>query len=71
MGWIGLVGSAKLPADVLAGSGRRGRGQRARRAEAAGQLGEPDLSVDTPAIQREDTAVSNNAAIVQYGIKSF
>lgn len=75
MGWIGLVGSAKLPADVLAkvqAAVKKAASEPAVQKRLA-ELGEPDLSVDTPAIQREDTAVSErNAAIVKkYGIKSF
>ena len=74
MGWIGLVGSPKLPADVLAKihaavkKAASDPGVQKRLSE----LGEPDLSIDTAALQREDKAISDrNAAIVKkYNIKN-
>ncbi len=75
MGWIGLVGSSRLPADVLAkvqAAVKQAASEPAVQKRLA-ELGEPDLSIDTPAIQREDTAISErNAAIVRkYDIKNF
>jgi tripartite-type tricarboxylate transporter receptor subunit TctC len=69
MGWVGLIGSAKLPADVLAKI--QAAVAKAAQAPAVQQklseLGmEPDLSVDTLALSREIRAMSErNAAIVK------
>ena len=75
MGWVGLVGSPKLPAPVLAkiqAAALKAASDPRVQARLA-ELGvEPDINVDTPALQREDRETSErNAAIVkQYGIKN-
>ena len=69
MGWVGLIGPARLPPDVLA----KIQAAVAKAAQAPAvqkrlsELGmEPDVSVDTPALSREVQAMSErNAAIVR------
>lgn len=75
MGWIGFVGSPKIPADVLAKihAAIKKAGTEPRVQQRLAELGvEPDVNVDTPALQREDQATSDrNAAIVKkYEIKN-
>ena len=75
MGWVGLMGSAKLPADVLARI--HAVVQKAARAPAVQQklsdLGmEPEVNVDTPALQREtrETWERNAGIVKKYDIKN-
>ena len=69
LGWVGFIGSSKLPADTLAKLHMIIK--KAAQAPAVQQklidVGlEPELSVDTPALQSETRAVSErNAAIVK------
>lgn len=72
-GWVGVMGSARLPADVLARI--QAAIDKAARAPVVQQklsdVGlEPEVIVDTPALQRETRAMSErNAGIVKtYGI---
>ncbi|GHD02973.1 MFS transporter [Pseudorhodoferax aquiterrae] len=72
-GWVGVMGSARLPADVLARI--QAAIDKAARAPVVQQklsdVGlEPEVVVDTPALQRETRALSErNAGIVKtYGI---
>jgi tripartite-type tricarboxylate transporter receptor subunit TctC len=72
--WVGLIGSSKLPADVLAKI--HAAVAKAARAPAVQQkladVGlEPDVNVDTPALIRETRETSErNAAIVRkFGIQ--
>lgn len=75
MGWVGLMGSAKLPADLLARI--HAAVQKAAQAPAVQQklsdLGmEPEANVDTPALQREtrETWERNGAIVKKYDIKN-
>lgn len=75
MGWIGLVGPAKLPADVLAkihAAVKKAASEPSVQKRLSDLGVEPDVSVDTPALQREDQETSeHNAGIVKkYGIKN-
>lgn len=74
MGWVGVLGSAKLPADVVANL--QAALEKAAKAPAVRQkladVGlEPEVVVDTPALLRETRAMSErNAAIVKkFGIR--
>ncbi|MDM0001955.1 tripartite tricarboxylate transporter substrate binding protein [Variovorax sp. J22P240] len=74
-GWVGFIGSSKLPADVLAKL--HATIEKAAQAPAVQQklmdVGlEPELSVDTPALLGETRALSErNAAIVKkFGIQA-
>ena len=68
-GWVGFIGSSKLPADVLAKfhAAIEKAGQAPAVRQKLNDVGlEPELSVDTPALIRETRAVSErNAAIVK------
>ncbi|WP_344869638.1 tripartite tricarboxylate transporter substrate binding protein [Comamonas faecalis] len=72
-GWMGMIGSAKLPADVLASihAAVDKAGHAPVVQKKLSDLGlEPEVITDTPALQREIKAMSErNAGIVkQYGI---
>ena len=74
MGWVGVMGSAKLPAELLAKI--QPALEKAARTPAVRQklsdVGlEPEVNVDTPALVRETKEMSErNAAIVKkFGIK--
>lgn len=69
MGWVGFIGSSKLPADVLAKfhASIEKAGQAPAVRQKLSEVGlEPELSVDTAALIRETRAMSErNAAIVK------
>lgn len=67
--WVGLIGSSKLPADVLAKihvAVAKAAGAPAVRQKLTDIGLEPEVNVDTPALLRETRAMSDhNAAIVK------
>ncbi len=69
MGWVGFIGSSKLPADVLAKfhASIEKAGQAPAVRQKLSDVGlEPELSIDTAALIRETRAMSErNAAIVK------
>jgi tripartite-type tricarboxylate transporter receptor subunit TctC len=74
IGWVGMIGSSKLPADVLANI--HAAIEKAAQTPAVRQrltdVGlEPEVNVDTPALSRETREMSErNAAIVKkFGIQ--
>jgi tripartite-type tricarboxylate transporter receptor subunit TctC len=74
MGWVGVLGSAKLPAEVqakLQAALKTAAQAPAVRQKLADVGLEPELIVDTPALARETRAMSErNAAIVKkFGIR--
>lgn len=74
MGWVGVLGSSKLPADVLAQI--HAAIEKVARAPAVQQklsdVGlEPEVNVDTPALVRETKEMSDRNAVIvrKFGIK--